>query len=215
MMRLCLEELDVHLVVKTTEEGTLNILKDANALFDAPEPMAEVEHRRGVDEGRGVVYEIWAAAGFHHQGVEDLKVARVREGHPKHPDRPVETFWVLSTDPGLTAETMRELAKKRWSIENRGFRALNDLAASKRQWIREVTPSADAARQQNRQVYLEVVLRLLMIAYMLVQGYATRQEVQTLRQRYGAVRLTVRFIGRRLLQTMGTARMMPSDVPET
>jgi hypothetical protein len=138
MLRLCTEEIGTHLLVKTKELQTLNILKDAEAIFSSDEFARDVEHVRGVDPERGMRYEIWAAAGFHHAGFEgDLKVARVEIEMLKGPRKgQLERFWIVTTDPTLTAEQMRELAHLRWSIENHTFRALNAAVDSKHVWTR-------------------------------------------------------------------------------
>jgi hypothetical protein len=113
-------------VVKTPEE-TLNILKDANGIFDAKERLEGVEFAEGTDAERNCTFRVW--------GVEDLpwsetqrllKVVRVVETFFKGKFA-LEThrFWILSQDQSLSAVNLRELAHQRWFIENEGFKALN------------------------------------------------------------------------------------------
>lgn len=219
MIRLCQDDLKVHLVVKSKEAETLNILKDANALFDTVPLFAGVEHVHGVDPNRRMAYEVWAAGGFEHQGISHLKVARVLVRPVKDPKAQAEIFWVISTDESLAAEAMRELGHQRWSIENVGFKALNALAGSKHQWVQKGREGLDwtaKEKQQSRkqrEAYFEVVVRLLMIAYTLVQAYRGNLDPDGVRGEYGAVRVTLVFISRRLLQTMGVARIDEGEVP--
>lgn len=84
-------------------------------------------------------YEVWAAGGFAFEGVTDrLKVARVREVVLKGKKAGTATeFWVITTWDDLKGLEMRELAHRRWSIENRGFKALNEHCGSKRVWTHD------------------------------------------------------------------------------
>jgi hypothetical protein len=86
MLRLVRQELGAHLLVKTTELETLNILKDAEAIFQSPECSRDgaVEHAQATDAERAMAYEVWAAPGFHHVGYDKpLKVARVELPPPQ------------------------------------------------------------------------------------------------------------------------------------
>lgn len=206
MFRLC-RELRVHLAVKTTEVGSLDILKDANALLDARDRVfdREIEVREGVDLNRGVKYCVEAAGGFRFVGVPfALKVARVTERPLKKPKAKPEVFWVVTDDLSITAEALRELGHLRWSIENRGFKALNALAHSKYVWVR-AGEKRNLANQLHR---FEVLVRLLCVAYMLVQAYAARLEQAAVREEFGGIHLTVGFLSRRWLMTLGEAELL-------
>lgn len=164
MMRLCREELNTHLLVKTTELDSLNVLKDAEALFTAPASVGrEVERKEGTDLVRKLQYKIWAARGFQHDGYSgELKVARVQITPLKGPrEGKTETFWVVTTDLSLSAEDMRELAHLRWSIENHGFRAMNDHMNSKHQWTRGAKAAA----------VFEVLMLLMMWTFLMILAY--------------------------------------------
>ncbi len=132
----CKEELGCDALIKTKEER-LTIIQDAKGLFFGMEPEAGdgIERIEGVDINRHLKYQVIATAGFSWQDIPfKLKVAYVREEILKpikgRPD--VEEFWVITTDESLTAEDMRELAHKRWEIENNVFKRLNGLVKSKR-----------------------------------------------------------------------------------
>ena len=159
MLKLCRHELGTHLLVKTTELDSLLILKDAEALFNASGEMAQgIERHRGIDAERGLSYEIWAAAGFEQTGFEGrLKVARVRI-QPLKDEEKGETFWIITTDTTLSGPDMRELAHRRWSIENHGFRALNDAMNSKHVWT----------RGKNSEDICEGLMLMMILSFMLV-----------------------------------------------
>jgi hypothetical protein len=84
-------------------------------------------------------------------------------------------FWIVTTDETLTAEQMRELAHRRWSIEivtvcapkrahaatNHTFRALNAAVNSRHVWTR----GAKAAQTW------EVLMLLMFLAFTLVLAY--------------------------------------------
>lgn len=197
MLRLCREELGTHLLVKTKELETLNILKDAEAIFSSEEFARDVEHVSGVDEERGMQYEIWAAAGFQHTGFkEPLKVARVqilmlkgpRKGHK-------ERFWIITTDLTLTAEQMRELAHLRWSIENDAFRALNAAVNSKHVWT----------RGKHAAEVFEVLLLLMFLAFTLVLAYRAQLEEAALWESRRLRRVTVGYLAECWMVSLQTA----------
>ncbi len=167
MLKLCRDELKTHLLVKTKELNTLLILKDAEAIFQAPaDLMNPIEHERGLDPERKLSYEVWAASGFTHAGFQgDLKVARVRT-QPLKGDEAAETFWIVTTDTSLSANDMRELAHRRWSIENHGFRALNDAMNSKHVWT----------RGEHAEQTFETLMLIMLLSFMLVVAYQAQLE---------------------------------------
>lgn len=184
MMRLCREDLGTHLLVKTTELDSLNILKDAEALFTAPRSMGrEIERKEGSDLVRKLRYQIWAARGFHPDGYSgELKVARVQVTPMKGPRKgQTETFWVVTTDLSLSAEDLRELAHLRWSIENHGFRAMNDHMNSKHQWTR----GARAAE------VFEVLMLLMMWTFLMILTYRASLDPERLWKHRRVRRITL------------------------
>lgn len=124
-------------VLIKTDEVRLNIIEDAEGIFNQwGKCQDDVAYEKGVDEQRAVEYEIWSASGFRLEGVERLfKVARVKERNLKTGDE--TTFWVLTTRLSLSNTQMRELAHRRWSIENNGFKQLNNQVESKRIWTHD------------------------------------------------------------------------------
>jgi len=113
-----------HVLVKTTETR-LNIIKDANGLFTHWKKFPGVDYQKGFDVGRLCEYQVWSCGSFHLCGVkEDIKVAHVLEYYIKE-DRH-EDFWVLCSDEKLSGLQMREGGHIRWTIENNGFKALDD-----------------------------------------------------------------------------------------
>ena len=131
----CLRD-GIDVLIKTDEVG-LNIIEDAEGIFNHWTDFKEsVAYETGLDEERLVSYEIWSAPGFRLDGVgKTFKVARVKEKHLKSGAETV--FWVITTKESLDGKQMRELAHRRWSIENNGFKELNDQVHSKRVWTHD------------------------------------------------------------------------------
>lgn len=186
MLRLCRQELGTHLLVKTKELETLNILKDAEAIFSSEEFARDVEHLSGVDEERGMQWEIWAAPGFHHAGFkEPLKVARMQIEMLKGPRKgQIERSWIITTDLTLTAQQMRELAHLRWSIENHVFRALNAAVNSKHVWT----------RGKHAAEVFEALMLVMFLAFTLVLAYRTQLQETVLWESRGLRRITVGYL---------------------
>jgi hypothetical protein len=186
MLRLCREELGTHLLVKSKELGTLNILKDAEAIFSSAEFARDVERVSGVDEERGMRYQVWAARGFDHAGFEgELKVARVVIEMLKGPRKgETERFWIITTDVTLTAGQMRELAHLRWSIENHAFRALNAAVNSKHVWT----------RGKHAAEVFEALMLLMFLAFTLVLAYRSQLQGAALWESRGLRRITVGYL---------------------
>lgn len=124
-------------VLIKTNEATLNIIEDAEGVFNHWEDFKDgVCYEKGVDTERMVEYEIWSASGFNLEGVTSIfKVARVKERNLKRGEE--TTFWVLTTRLNLSNQQMRELAHRRWSVENNGFKQLNNQVGSKRIWTHD------------------------------------------------------------------------------
>jgi hypothetical protein len=193
MMRLCRDELRTHLLVKTQELETLNVLKDAEALFNAPsEAGSGIEHHRGLDAERRMSYEVWAASGFHHEGYAGpLKVARVRT-QPLKGKGGAETFWIVTTDTTLSALDMRELAHRRWTIENQGFRSLNEAMNSKHVWT----------RGKNSEDTFEALMLMMLLSFMLVVAYHGQVDKGRLWEQYRLRQLTLRMLAEEWLLSL-------------
>jgi hypothetical protein len=186
MLRLCREDLGTHLLVKTQELDGLLILQDAEALFKAPQMSRDVEYAKGIDEARGMAYEIWAAGGFRHGKFPGkLKVARLRIRMLKGPRKgQTESWWIVTTDETLRAEQMRELAHRRWSIENHTFRAMNDQMNTKHVWT----------RGQKAAETFEVLMLLMALAFTLVLAFHAHLDREDLWKRYRVRRVTLAYL---------------------
>lgn len=193
MLRLCREELRTHLLVKTKELDTLLVLRDAEALFKAPRAAATgIEHHRGIDAERRFSYEIWAASGFEHEGFDGpLKVARVRTD-PIKGNEGAETFWIITTDTTLSGQDMRELAHRRWTIENQGFRSLNDAMNSKHVWT----------RGKNSKDTFEGLMLMMTLSFMLVVAFHAQVDKAALWEKLRLRRMTLRHLAEEWLMTL-------------
>lgn len=132
-----------HLVVKTREEGSLEIIQSSKEVWSKLSKKelerCGVEIIEGLDEQRGVVYEVYAQGGIMWKGLElPLNLAWVKERHLKGPLKgQTETFWVITTDQSLNAAELREMAHLRWRIENNAFKELSEQLGSKRAYIKD------------------------------------------------------------------------------
>lgn len=191
--RTAVEEYGCHLVVKTEEE-TLEIIQDARELFFATDPdiRGEIERVCGTDVERGCTYEILCAGGFRWEGLEcKFKVALVREIYwkPKDGREAEETFWVITTDETLSAEDMRELAHRRWIIENHLFRRLNSLVKSKRRLTKD--PHVR-----------EALLRIWMTAITQLGAYLVKRGVDMVKKTYRFMKVTWEWVTRLILGSL-------------
>jgi len=202
MLKLCRHELGTHLLVKTTELDSLLILQDAEALFNASGEIAQgIERHRGLDVERGLSYEIWAASGFEHEGFDEaLKVARVRI-QPLKGQQETETFWIITTDATLCGQDMRELAHRRWTIENHGFRALNDAMNSKHVWT----------RGKNSEDIFEALMLMMILSFMLVVAYHAQVDPDALWEKFHLRRLTLRQLAEEWLMSLYDALPLWED----
>jgi hypothetical protein len=202
MMRLCREDLGTHLLVKTKELGTLLILQDAEAIFAGSDDRAGgVERVEGVDLKRGLRFRLWAARGFHHAQFDgELKVARVQT-EPLKGKGKSETFWIVTTDPSLSGNDMRELAHRRWSIENHGFRALNDAMNSKHVWT----------RGKNSAQTFEALMLLMLLSFLLVTAFHAQLNEEDLWKRHRLRRLTLRQLAEEWMLSLHRAAGLFAD----
>lgn len=195
------KEAGVDVLIKTDEKG-LKILEDAEALFTLTDPDIEVkegkETRLHPREGKKrkfdpvtVTYRVWAAGGFEQDRVErPLKVAKVVETH--HTGRykgQTFTFYVICTRQDLTALELRELAHHRWHIENNAFRALNAQMHTKHRFSRE--PKVQ-----------EIVIRILLILWTLLNAYLFQLDWRKIREVYGGIKRTVRWVQNMLARSI-------------
>jgi hypothetical protein len=132
-----------HLLVKTREEDSLEIVQSSKEVWSKLSKMelrkCEVEIIEGIDDQRGVSYEVYAQGGIMWKGLDlPLKLAWVKMKHLKGKLKgQTETFWVITTDESLTAAELREIAHLRWRIETNGFKELNEQLGSKRAYIKD------------------------------------------------------------------------------
>jgi len=134
--------LGMHLLVKTSEEKSLEIIASSKEawtkLSERDMERAGVETARGYDSQRHVRYSLRAQAGIRWEGLQyPLKVAWVKETHLKGKYAgETFSFWVVTTDETLTPEELREMAHNRWTIENHQFKELNFQTGSKDGYIK-------------------------------------------------------------------------------
>jgi hypothetical protein len=102
--------------------------------------LADTQKTAGVDYERMCAYTIETQLGTMKGVNQPVTVARVTEEYFKKGK--TETFYIICTRNGLPLKDLRELAHRRWSIENGAFKALNAAAATKHIY----TKNTDAAK---------------------------------------------------------------------
>ena len=198
-LRTCTETLKAHALVKCkgSESERLLILRDAEKLFDLPGTSAEIEFAKGTDAERAMSYRIHAARGFYHDGYEgELKVARMVINMLRGPENGQEfTWWIVTTDLSLTAKQMRELAHRRWSIENDAFRAMNAHMNSKHIW----------ARGKNAKKTNKVLMLLMALAFTLLLAYRASLDLAELWEHRRLRKVPLGYVAECLLLSLSTA----------
>jgi len=188
----CKEELGCEALIKTTEKN-LSLIQDAEQLFAmAGDGTEGIEEASGLDSERGIKYKVMAVGGLQWGNLPyRFKVARVQEEKlkPKPGQDKYEMFWVITTDQSLSGPQMRQLGHMRWQVENNVFKRLNELVGSKRGWIRNAQAKA-------------VLLVLWLIGLLMFGYYLLRRGLAKIRQTYGAVKQTWRFVTRVLASSI-------------
>jgi len=180
--RRCREEYGCDLLVKAGEERLTIILSDAKGLiFGCLSDESGVEKVSGVDRNRCCEYEVRKVEGITWEGLAyPLAIAWVRETYLKpRPNKPdIEIFWVITTKQGLSCNDMRDLAHRRWQIENGFFKKLSFLVKSKKVY----THNASCLRS---------LLQMWIIGFCLFEAFLDEISEDDLRQMYGKVRITL------------------------
>lgn len=205
-----LKKAHVYVKCKVQEADRLEVLRDARALFDASNSAGEIETAKGVDLDRNVSYEVQAAAGFQHAEYNGtVKVARIVEKRlkplpPSHrgsvDSRPVDpVFWVISTDETMSAQDMRELGHLRWTIENQGFKMLNEHMKSKRRWT----------RGKDSEKTFDALLLMMFLSFNLIKAFERSGDVQRTARRTGGKKLTLHCAVEWILVAIADAAPIP------
>ncbi len=185
------------LLVKTSEE-TLNIIRDAKAIFASDNP--DIRSTKGFDSQRKVFYEAKSIEGLLWHGLAyPLTVLWVKEtkANPKPGENPSEEFFAITTKTGLSPNDLREAAHARWFIENNVFKRLNYFILSKR------------AHTNN----LATIIRLLslwLIGLALLQLFFSCFQKLNWQDPYSKVRVTVIFLLKQLYISIFAS--LPSEI---
>lgn len=158
-----------------TEEARLDVIKDALGLYKTKDDTS-IERLSGFDLNRLCDYEIEAVGSIRMRGLRyRVKIAHVKEYYPKL--ERYEEFFVITTRQDLTAYECRELAHRRWIIENNVFRRLSQLITSK-------------GVHTHSQKVLEPLLLLWYIGLNLVNAFLFQCQTASFRQVFGMARQT-------------------------
>lgn len=111
--------LGMEAVIRAKNER-LNVVRDALGIFKTR--MSDCEFH---DTNRQV--EVWDESGFHMDGsIENIRFLRfVEQWNGKNGKKLKREMWCITTlDKGISSHTVWLIMRKRWDIENNGFRML-------------------------------------------------------------------------------------------
>jgi hypothetical protein len=197
--RTCKEN-GCHLLVKVKGSDNLSILKSSRKRFffeDGSHRRDGGQQQRGIDYLRGIEYEVtWAEKVIWNK--LEYTAACVKETYLKpQKSKPTHTeFWVITTAEDFTGEDLREMAHRRWNIENQAFKRLNALVKSK------------IHKSHSKQV-TEILLRLWFLGMTLLAAFLFERGLAWLRRAYKAVKITWLWITRQLLISICSGRAAP------
>ncbi len=126
-----------HLFVKT-KEATLDIVQTTEAEYSIDKGCFAKDRSRfvkGFDEERNISYEIFLASAYYHKEVDGaLYCYRVEETNNNTGTN--EVFYCITTANDISLTEAREIAKKRWQIENNIFRIGNQSNHTKHRFFK-------------------------------------------------------------------------------
>lgn len=188
--QLCLDH-GSHLLVKTDEEE-LTVIQDAKHLFHVrdADKLQGIFRQRGHDPKRDVDHEVMWVEGLDWQSLR-LTVGWVQEWELNAKTGLVERteFWVLTTATELTGEDLRELAHRRWEIENNIFKRLNYLVGSKR-------------GMSHKPRVMEMLIRMWMIGLTLLGAYLFHRGWNVFQKTWQAMKKTWRAVTRLMKRSL-------------
>jgi hypothetical protein len=106
-----------------------------------------------------------------------------------------------ASDSTLSADDMRELARRRWSIENHGFRALDDAINSKHVWT----------RGEHAAETFEALRLMMILSFMLVVTYHAQLDPQEIWRKYRLRRMTLRRLADPWLMSLYHAEVLVAE----
>jgi len=197
--RTCREN-GCHLLVKVKGSDNLSILKNSRRRFffeDGSHRKDCSQQQTGLDCLRGIKYEVtWAEKVIWNK--LEYTAACVKETDLKpSKKKPVHTeFWVITTAEGFTGADLREMAHRRWSIENQVFKRLNALVKSK------------IHKSHSKQV-TEMLLRLWFLGMTLLAAFLFERGLAWAQRAYKTVKITWLWITKQMLISICSERSSP------
>ncbi len=119
--------------------------------------------QQGYDKSTGKRYKIYVARSNSYD--RRFQIARVME---KKVGEDWQSFYVITTDKSLDGEQMRQLAHRRWYIENDGFKTLNNHIHSKRHWTQ-------GKREHLNLLLIQILAFSLLMLFRKEYGYKISQ----------------------------------------
>lgn len=146
------------LFIKTREQN-LQIVQETESAYriEKASYWNRVKEKSYLDIERKISYKVFVYKNFQYQNLpKPLNCYRVEETFLSDDRR--EVFYCITTATDLGLAEAREIAKRRWQIENNIFRLGNQACHTKRRFFRQ---------EETNRKYLFLIYLLLSILYML------------------------------------------------
>lgn len=159
-----------HLFVKTPDTSR-EIVKETEEEYNMDLPLLESDRKRftkGYDMERGCSFTVFKKTPYFYKNIpQPLSCYRVEEFYPKTQKK--EIFYCITTSPNIGLKEAREIAKKRWQIENNLFRVSNQTSHTKRKRFKD---------DKTNKNYLTLIFLFISIFWLLYQISITSKLIQ-------------------------------------
>jgi hypothetical protein len=134
-------ERNAHILIKCKDPDFRAVLKDAQFIFDAKDEVTDkIQTVNGFDSKRLCKWEMKITSGDF--AGYPIQIAHLIEDYPleKNEDKRHIECWIVTTDFSLKPNEIREIAHRRWHIENNVFKRLSHLVGTKTFYFRDPEP---------------------------------------------------------------------------
>ena len=114
-----------------------SLLKNAEGLFKSQKPKEWKSKRKVVNTNIHQSRKIKSWADIFEYAGRKIKVVKYEEEYKKTGKKQKDIIYVISTDIGMTEETINKIIHARWDIENNGFNELKNYWNMKHCYIAE------------------------------------------------------------------------------
>ena len=133
-------EKGAHILIKCKEPEFREVLKNARFIFDAKDEVTDkIQTAKGFDSKRMCRWEMKITSGDF--AGYPIQIAHLIEDYPlEKEDKSHIECWIVTTDFSLKPNEIREIAHRRWHIENNVFKRLSHLVGTKTFYFKNPVP---------------------------------------------------------------------------